>query len=565
MRGSESLTASRPYTGPAKPQSQPQPHPAPFKNSAHKDRATSSNHMDMSALSGHALVKHKRLSSTPKSDAYAPYKRFIQYDTLKDNSRADAVSRPARAKSLKPRLEKTTSEAKTSSYASTTSSGKLPKRSKMSRTENSSRTNDANSSQGEAGRPPLGGRSTTFIVESQNGSVDSRSLETLHRKIKSRHMARSNVTSSTRAHPSSHARPGDHDFHDRPERTATPQEVTSSVESQSEERTERGGRRTRQWQAEECVREGARNPLMEGSVPARPKSAGQLRYCDSEDTDESSLDGEIEIVDIDKELENDPEPSPYWSHGPPLPVPEVFIQTNHSADSLLQPWPPHHHHPYPHSGDGRQDRPVPGGAPHPPPPQYLSSSPPSSLSLLQQQHKSSRGARQRHGSGESDLSAFSDTVLKPSAPGPHERRRFLSEPEILGVGEEGARSSNARATKGGRLSDDSRADVNDATFPPSGTTTVVPRGRERLYSDAMERVLSRYTAEMALRDVSSKGKASRLTGGQHHLPLPPSSPHVPGGVSGVRDTVSGHSVPPPRKLKPILKPPKSEADHSPAS
>ena len=81
---------------------------------------------------------------------------------------------------------------------------------------------------------------------------------------------------------------------------ASPKETTFSGKGRWQAGTEREGSSLSQWEEErETVREGARNPLCDraaSGLPPRPKSAGQLRYYDSDDSDESSLDGEIEIV-----------------------------------------------------------------------------------------------------------------------------------------------------------------------------------------------------------------------------------------------------------------------------
>ena len=122
----------------------------------------------------------------------------------------------------------------------------------------------------------------------------------------------------------------------------------------------------------------------------------------------------------------------------------------------------------------------------------------------------------------------------------------MSEPEILHVERERQppMRSDGKGKKPRPFHDPGPtregSDVTDA--PPS---SVLPRGRERLYSDTMERVLSRYS-EMGLRethdDVSVKGRASKIPVGYH----------VSG--SSARD-----SVIPPRKLKPILKQRKADS------
>ena len=131
----------------------------------------------------------------------------------------------------------------------------------------------------------------------------------------------------------------------------------------------------------------------------------------------------------------------------------------------------------------------------------------------------------------------------------------MSEPEILNFDQQrvGARK-NGKAKRGGQfLGELSYKDVGDVIAP--STSSAAPLPRERLYSDTMERVLSRYS-ELGLReardDVSGKGRASRI-------------PVVSNATtSGARMSVSGHVVPP-RKLKPILKQPRSDTNSSTSS
>ena len=183
---------------------------------------------------------------------------------------------------------------------------------------------------------------------------------------------------------------------------------------------------------------------------------------------------------------------------------------------------------------------------HPPLPPH-----PDQHAFLQHQHVPWT-SRKRHDSGESDMSALSDSLIKPAQS--TGRKRIMSEPEILNLDQQRTAARRCGKTKkGAKLLMDSRfADVD--VIAPSASSAL-PVASERLYSDTMERVLSRYS-ELGLRetrdDVSGKGRSSRI-------------PVVANATaSGSRISASGHMVPP-RKLKPILKQARSDTNSSTSS
>ncbi|KAK7106383.1 hypothetical protein V1264_017648 [Littorina saxatilis] len=477
------------------------------------------------------MIKHRRTPGS-SSDPYMPFKRVLQSDVIQDSG-SDVIGRPPKMKVAKSKSDKGGVDFSSPKYASLASYGKIPKRSKAKNDKGEKllvsklpRSDD---------RLLLERRSRTFVVESHE-----RLLDEGHQRTRTKELRISNVPSkletfTNRKPPkppvskdSSQHTPSSKEHVSN--RTVAHEELTSKGTNQWQER--RGESRINQWEVEtEALREGARNPMNSGSyLPARPKSAGQLRYYDSDDSDESSLGGEIEIVDIDKELENDPEPSPYWSEAPPLQIPEVHIHTNPSTNST--PRKDHRNNRSSVHLESRQQ-------------QQSQSSFSSKQESTTLQQPPSWSSRQRHDSGESDLSTFSDSLVKPAPP--NGRRRFMSEPEILNLDDHrlGLRK-HGKKKKGGQVLPESDFRENDVI--EASTSSLARASRERLYSDTMERMMSRYS-EMGVRelneDISRKGRPSR----------------IPVGNASSSQITSGHA-PPPRKLKPILKQPRYDANNS---
>lgn len=243
------------------------------------------------------------------------------------------------------------------------------------------------------------------------------------------------------------------------------------------------------------------------------------------------------LADIDKELQEDPsEPAPYYTGMEPLQIPEVvYTHDPQTSPPLFNRF-------------------------RPKPSKQTQKNIHQQLQVQQDASYKQRpvGYRKRHGSGESELSAFSDTVVNPS--NAHARRRFMSDPDIengpsldkgvartenhvdVGVRNNGVAHRPENVTK--------RLSLQDGTEPfASAMTSAMGRAsRDRLYSDAMERVLSRYS-EMAVRERpdESSGKPKSKTLRKVPGTVPPST-FAPGNTSVTFGSSRGL---PPRKLKPI--------------
>lgn len=261
------------------------------------DSSLPATHTDVTSVSGTRMIKHRRTPGS-SSDPYMPFKRVLQSDVIQDSG-SDVIGRPPKMKVAKSKSDKGGVDFSSPKYASLASYGKIPKRSKAKNDKGEKllvsklpRSDD---------RLLLERRSRTFVVESHE-----RLLDEGHQRTRTKELRISNVPSkletfTNRKPPkppvskdSSQHTPSSKEHVSN--RTVAHEELTSKGTNQWQER--RGESRINQWEVEtEALREGARNPMNSGSyLPARPKSAGQLRYYDSDDSDESSLGGEIEIV-----------------------------------------------------------------------------------------------------------------------------------------------------------------------------------------------------------------------------------------------------------------------------
>ena len=245
----------------------------------------------------------------------------MQNDVLKDNGN-DVISRPPKMKVAKSKSDGSAADLTGPRYCSVASYGRLPKRSKASKKERTEKLSVSKlpKAEGLADRPLLGRRSRTFVIESRDPSLygGSDSLQQNGGALQHGSSSRPKADSTKRPDNLPNASRNLERMVTVKETVskskASPKEVPSRRKSQWEAGIEKGESRFNQWQAgteraesrldqweaeREAVREGARNPLCDrgaSGLPPRPKSAGQLRYYDSDDSDESSMDGEIEIV-----------------------------------------------------------------------------------------------------------------------------------------------------------------------------------------------------------------------------------------------------------------------------
>ncbi|KAK7445505.1 hypothetical protein BaRGS_00040345 [Batillaria attramentaria] len=512
-----------------------------------------------------SLQKHKRTPGS-SSDPMVSYKRVIENEVVKDNG-SDVFIRPPKTKVAKSKSDTAAAESRHSNYLSTPSFNKNPKRQKQTKREKSEKLSVSKFPKSDSDRPLLGRRSMTFVVDSRvvsNFPPEQTSGE-LWREPKTK--ARSKKTKQGPEMTSVSHRSTKHgaDFDSVTDKRSNDQTALSKdvpLKPEVPERravASRGEGRHDQWD-EVCDfdRDGARNPLYIStkSMPLRPKSAGQLRYCVSDDSDESSLDGEIEIVDIDKELEEDPsEPSPYWSEGQPLQVPEVFLNNNEAESSppmtsrrTASKFSQQHHQDTLQYPNHRHT--------HTEPQSYTE---PNYHHESRSSHVHDLAPRERHHSGESDLSALSDTVVKPIAKSSQGRRRFMSEPEILREPyydrpPRRAADSKFRNTGNGVQRKGSDLYVRETSREGAEMTSLTAsslarQSRERLYSDAMERVLSRYS-ELAVREADELTRGATKPQGVRMSTANKSS------TSGHHASGSGFIMPP-RKLKPINRQPRN--------
>lgn len=178
--------------------------------------------------------------------------------------------------------------------------------------------------------------------------------------------------------------------------------------------------------------------------------------------------------------------------------------------------------------------------------------------------KSFQTSRHRHHSGESDLSAFSDSMVKPVT-NIHARKRIMSEPEI-GNAMDASRKSNQsleskyEATKSAAQTGSHSQTTASIGHSAGSSSGFAKLSREQMYTDTMERVLSRYS-ELAVRDNNANrvAKNKNVRNSFHQvLDMAPGKVSTGSGPSlGIGNNVR---VIPPRKLKPILKNPLKETN-----
>ena len=337
MRGGESIGAK---TQPSlSREALPPSHTHPANSSSRSHKAPPGafecgKQVDVTFLPGPAMLKHRRTPGST-SDHYVSYKRGMQNDVLKDNGN-DVISRPPKMKVAKSKSDGSAADLTGPRYCSVASYGRLPKRSKASKKERTEKLSVSKLPKADAlaDRPLLGRRSRTFVIESRDPSLygDSDSLQQNGGALQHGSSSRPKAESTKRPdnlHNASRDLERIVPMKEPVSKSKTsPKEIPSRRKSQWQAGKERGESRFSQWEAgiekgesrfnqwqagteraesrldqweaeREAVREGARNPLCDrgaSGLPPRPKSAGQLRYYDSDDSDESSMDGEIEIV-----------------------------------------------------------------------------------------------------------------------------------------------------------------------------------------------------------------------------------------------------------------------------
>ncbi|PVD26992.1 hypothetical protein C0Q70_12141 [Pomacea canaliculata] len=301
---------------------------------------------------------YKSLPSAPGTEHLTSYKRLVQGDLAKHT---DVPGRRSHTRLVRTRSKDSTSDPTAQTqYVVLCPSGTKVRRTKVSKKDRSEKPIAPGVSRSDMELSTLTRRSNTFVVDSVSKSPSSglaNHLEAANPDVN--HQGSKEKMSEARRGETSHTAPDA--VLTASERLLKKQEILSRLSERLSNEFEELPEESALPRKSKIVkkkfvlgREGARNPVQERKMAARPKSAGQLRYYDSDGSDDSSLDGEIEIVDIDKELQEDPsEPAPYYTGMEPLQIPEVQQDASY------------------------KQRPV--------------------------------GYRKRHGSGESELSAFSDT------------------------------------------------------------------------------------------------------------------------------------------------------------